>query len=345
MSQINLDFENIGTEVLTEENVMKKVSPYDIFFHYHGEFIVGRLEHSPFRIDEKPSFGIYVSKENGKLVYNDFRLGGGNCIAYVKFKYNCSYYQALKIINRDFGLNLIEYGTPYKSEINHIKQAPRVTKYEPKPKPFFPIKIKVRNWLDRDKNYWWKKYQIKLETLKLYRVYPLTRFWIGEQMFYPEKLSYGYFFKKGVFKIYQPLLTNSTGKWFSNIDTTIPWQGYDQLPKEGDILFITSSLKDVMVLYELGYPAIAPHTEKQIFTDEMYEELKSRFKNIVVYYDNDEAGVTHSTKITKKYPVDYINNPKGLPKDPSDFVEDYSLTELDSLINELMLKKEIEYEK
>lgn len=346
MDQLTLDFKNTGSEILCKENIMKKVSPYDIFFHYYGNFTVGKLEHSPFRVDEKPSFGIYVSKRNGELVYNDYRLGGGDCIAFVKYKYGCSYTEALKIINRDFGLNLIEFGKDINKDIDKaIKQKSIITNYKPKPKPFFPIKIKVRNWLDRDKNYWWKKYQIKLETLKFYRVYPLTRFWIGEQKFYTDKLCYGYFFKEGVFKIYQPLLTNTTGKWYSNIDNSIPWQGYHQLPEKADILFITSSLKDVMVLYELGYAAIAPHTEKQIFTKDMYEELKQRFKHIIVYYDNDEAGVTHSTKITKQFPVDYINNPKGLPKDPSDFVEDYSLMELDSLIDELMLKKEIEYEK
>jgi len=337
---LNLDFEKVATNPLTTENVFKKVSPYDIFYHYYGDFTIGRLTNSPFRVDETPSFGIYVSKQNGQLLYNDYRLGGGSSISFVKYKYGCSYYQALKIINRDFNLNLIMNEKAMgRVEIDHIKAKPIITNYKPEPKPHYSIKIKNRNWLDRDRQYWFDKYEIQLNTLYKYNVYPLTRFWIGEQKFYTEPLCYGYFFDKGIFKIYQPLKTNSTGKWYSNINTQTVWQGYNQLPQKGEILFITSSLKDIMVLDELGYNAIAPHTEKQHFTKEMYDELKNRFTRIIVYYDNDEAGVTHSTKITKEFSVEYINNPKDCPKDPSDVVDAYDLSELNNLIKNLLKKK------
>lgn len=50
------------------------------------------------------------------------------------------------------------------------------------------------------------------------------------------------------------------------------------LPESGDILIITKALKDVMVLYEYGIPAIAPCSENLFITEAQYNHLKERFK-------------------------------------------------------------------
>ena len=52
------------------------------------------------------------------------------------------------------------------------------------------------------------------------------------------------------------------------------------LPKTGDSVVITKSLKDVMCLYEYGISAIAPCSENMFLTDSQYEKLKNRFKHI-----------------------------------------------------------------
>ena len=339
---MELSFKDAPYEVLSTETILSRVQPYDIFNHYHGPFKIGELTHSPFRIDKKPSFGIYVSKENGELLYNDYLLGGGSCIAYVKYKYQCSYAQALQMINRDFNLNLTFYNSSTNSnDIDHIVSKPIITGYKPKPKSIIKIYITVRKWLQRDKEYWYDRYKITSKTLSYFNVYPITRFYFDKQEMYSNKLSYAYYFKPGIFKIYQPLNQMGRGKWYSNIDTDLSWQGYDQLPNKDDILFITSSMKDVMVLYELGYSAIAPHTEKQRLDIELYKELKERFTNIIIYYDNDEAGVKHSIKLTTKFKVTYINNPKNEPKDPSDYIEKYNMDKLKELIKKELKKKNI----
>jgi hypothetical protein len=336
---MEFNFNDVGSEQLSKANILRSISPYDIFNHYIGHFEIGKLMSSPIRIDNNPSFGIYVSKNNGELLFNDYADGGGDCIHFVMAKYRVNFLTALAIINRDFNLGL----ATGKINIDNIQVVakPVISNYKPKPRSKIKISVKVRNWLDRDKEYWYDKYKINLETLIKFDVFPLTAFWMDSQRFYANKLCYGYYFQEWVFKIYQPTLTIKSGKWLSNIDDSIPWQGYKQLPEKGDILFITSSMKDVMVLYELGYSAIAPHTEKQTLSVELYNELHTRFKHVIVYYDNDEAGVLHSTKICNKYDIDYINNPKGYPKDPSDFVDEYGQTELVDVIIHLLGKKEI----
>ena len=108
------------------------------------------------------------------------------------------------------------------------------------------------------------------------------------------------------------------------------------LPKEGgDILVITKSLKDCMLLYELGIPAIAPCSENLFVSNKQYEKLKSKFKNIFLFYDNDQAGISNMNKIRKQYPeliVTFI--PRHLEaKDISDFYFKYGKKRTIELIN------------
>ena len=44
-------------------------------------------------------------------------------------------------------------------------------------------------------------------------------------------------------------------------------QGMHMIPKSGEFLVITKSMKDVMLCYELGIPAIAPNSENLFITD------------------------------------------------------------------------------
>src|SRR5690606_12979161 len=68
------------------------------------------------------------------------------------------------------------------------------------------------------------------------------------------------------FKIYRPFSPDKKYKWLSNtrIDNI---QGMKQLPERGELLIITSSLKDCMVLRVLGYYAIAPMGEGMIIPE------------------------------------------------------------------------------
>jgi len=337
------NFEKVNeslSEHLTAEMILEKISPYDIFNHYIDNLEIGKLIHSPIRIDNKPSFGVYVNKYNGDLRFNDFYEGGGNCFEFVKKKYRCTYKEALHVINRDFNLKLTSSTSFELSQtLNNIAKKPVVTNYVPKPKSSVKIKVITRNWLQRDFDYWYLKYHISFKTLEKFDVYPITAFWMGLQRFYVNQLAYAYFFDPGVFKIYQPLLEVGQGKWYTNLDVDTKWHGYKQLPETGDILFITKSLKDVMVLDEIGYNAISPHNETPNIPDKVIENLKKRFKKIYVYYDNDKTGVMNSTKICNRYGFDYVNNPSEYPKDPSDFIELYGEEKLKVLINELLEKK------
>lgn len=74
------------------------------------------------------------------------------------------------------------------------------------------------------------------------------------------------------------------------------------LPKDGgDLLVITKSLKDSMLLYEYGIPAIAPISENLFLTPNQLEKCRKKFKHICVIYDNDLAGIRNLVKIRNMY--------------------------------------------
>jgi len=311
---------NAKEELLTYQNILKHISEYDIYAYYLGNIEVGKVTTSPFRRDDNPSFGIYLGN-NGVLMYNDYLLGSGNCIMFVQRMENCTWWEALCILNERYSLG---YGATVKKKSGYTHK-PVITNTKVLDKIEKWIDIKVRAWEIYDRDYW-SKYEITLSTLQFFNVYPIQRFWINSMRFNVDRLAYAYYYEPRVFKIYQP---NSTDfKWVSNIKTPELYQGHYQLPDTNQLLFITSSLKDVMVLHEAGFSAIAPHTEHQILSDSLYQQYSKRFDAIIIFYDNDEAGITHAKKMQEKFGLKYLVLPESDTKDPSDFVEKYDLETL-----------------
>lgn len=80
-----------------------------------------------------------------------------------------------------------------------------------------------------------------------------------------------------------------------------------------------------MTLYSLGITAIAPNSENLFITEAQYAKLKTKFKYIVLFYDNDLPGIQCMRRIKKAHPelaVMYI--PRCYEaKDISDFRKKY----------------------
>ena len=72
----------------------------------------------------------------------------------------------------------------------------------------------------------------------------------------------------------------------------------------------------------------------------MLEDLKRRFKYIVVFYDNDIAGLRNMIKIRKKHPeLYYFWIPRKYnAKDISDFYKEYKRCKTLEFIKESILK-------
>lgn len=314
---------------ITEEDILSKTTEYDIYSYYIGKKIqIGVKFNSPLRKDNNPSFGLFISKKTNRLLFKDLATGiSGNCFKFVKlYLMLTSYKEALHRIYTDLISNNIKPSTK-GLDVKYNYKSTRTN-----------IQIKRKNISNTDKEYF-DKYNISVSTLKKFNVYPIYCFWVNGKL-KPYKYSnispmYAYsIYNK--FKIYRPF-GKENSKWFSNTNR-YDIQGLQQLVKKGHTLIITKSLKDVMVLHELGYNSIAPMNENTLIPENIMSDLKSRFERIILLYDNDLAGILGMLKMKNKYkltcrfiPIYYKNI-----KDISDFIYTYGKYKTINLLNKIL---------
>lgn len=306
---------------ITLDWILSKVTEYDIYAKYIGQFKVGMIYNSPFRKDKNPSFGIYYSKRTKQLLFKDHGTGEcGNVIKFVslftgKTEYNdilSDIVDKLNITNNTKLVSSKQYILPTETVIGVVRQ----------------------EFTDVDINYW-KQFNISINTLKKFNVNSIKYYLcngIVKGTYKRENPMYAYKVYNN-FKIYRPLADKYT-KWRNNL-TDYDIQGYEQLPQKGDILFITKSMKDVMCLHEMGYPAVSPSSESTFLPKDVLEQLKTRFKRIIILFDRDVAGVKRSRKLSRETGLEamFINK-KFKAKDVSDAVKANSFEEIKNWLNE-----------
>jgi len=309
---------------LSKDMILAKIRDIDIFSYYCTSFKeIGVKFCSPLREDNRPS--VTITMYNGKLLYKDYGHPehSFDCFGFIMHLFGCKFYEALSIIDNDFGLNLSLHKIEKAFTRGYLGSMTNKNVYN---KPVVVIKKKARPWMKKDADFW-SQYLISKKTLIRFAVSPISHYWINDNRF-SCKLSYAY--KIGSkYKIYSPY---DDVKWMSNTNSK-QIQGYDQLPKKADVCIIASSLKDVMCLFEMGIPAVAMQSEMQLPLRKTIEELKERFKKVAVFYDNDftnpnNPGQTMAKKICKEYRLNniYLPDDYGV-KDLSDYIAKFKRTE------------------
>lgn len=300
---------------ITLDYILSKVSEYDIYAHYLGQFKVGAIYNSPFRKDKNPSFGIYYSKRTKQLLFKDH--GTGECGNIVKF---VSLYTGLTNYNdilKDIVKQLnITTDTKLDSSKQYIPSSETV------------IGIVRQKFTPTDINYW-SQFNISEKTLKKFNVNSIKYYLcngIVKGTYKEDNPMYAYKVYNN-FKIYRPFADKYT-KWRNNL-TEYDIQGYAQLPSKGDTLIITKSMKDVMCLYEMGIPAISPSSESTFIPNDILEGLKKRFKRIIILFDRDNAGVKYLRKMSLKTGLEgLLVHKKFKAKDISDAIKANSFEEI-----------------
>jgi 5S rRNA maturation endonuclease (ribonuclease M5) len=325
--------------LLTFENLFKKVEPYQIFAYYLGKDLrLNQTIPSPLRKDTKPSFSLHLSK-SGYLYYNDWATGDwGGAVQFVqKFLNLTDMYQALSQINYDMNLGFLDdrfSGSHFKKHSGYNTNFTQDEIEKIAAKSSVEIKIKQKEWSDEDLLYW-KQFGISKEILQYFNVFPCEKVFLNKIVPYVRpksifKPAYAYvYYKDGnySYKIYQPLSPES--KWMSNTDISV-LQGWDQLPQTGKVLIITKSQKDVMTLYNLGIPAVATQGELMSIKPHVYEQLKARFEHIYLLFDFDYGGVKGTQKLRKLIPelqfffIQTLSDRSNGYKDISDYRKDHT---------------------
>lgn len=318
---------------ITKNFLYDKIGQEKIMEHYLGVPVKKGLFVCPsiLRNDRKPTCSFYKNSK-GNLIFKDFAGISGDAISIVMVIFECSYYKALRIIANDFGLVTIP-----KYEINppKIKYSGNVLE-ETK---FAKINVKVKDFTTKELK-WWSSFGINKETLKKYNVYSLDLVFLNDVFFTQSTESspiFGYYgFKNSdkyeLWRIYMPrkIKYRFLSNWSSNII-----QGVRQLPKSGNSLIITKSLKDVMCLDNNGINSISPTSENVIMSNATISKLSKSFKELIVFFDCDLAGVKGANKYKKEYGLRTIFIKRKYAKDVSDLYKKLNYAQRIEMFNEL----------
>lgn len=316
---------------ITKDFILSKVNQESIMQHYTGLDVSSKkLMLSPFRSDNHITCSFYKSKSN-ILYLHDFATNEHiNCFQVVMRLFNCNFYEALDIIAKDFGLMKGTHQTLNFKVVPELKET-ESAKIQVQIKDYTPEELK-----------WWEQFGISKKYLKKYHVFSIQHVFLnGELKFTSSKQCpiYGYYFGKDKngeekWKIYFPL--KKEYRFLNNTSKKL-LQGYHQLPKTGDLLVITKSMKDVIAMYGFGIAACAPNSETLFVNDKQLEEFKQRFKHILVVYDSDRAGQLNMAKIRREHPeLNYYFLPKYLAKDFTDTIKMLGIDRMKELVNQFM---------
>lgn len=329
----NLNKEEI---FISKEYLLEHLTDYEIFNAYINHPILpGKNILSPLRKEKTPSFGFFMGEHN-ELCFNEFKLGvKGDCIKFVQILYNLTYFEALSRIAIDFNLDCddiilkkdVGKSKVFKRKENVLDREEFISKI----KYGFKLGIKRRDWQIQDISFW-NDFGIDIKTLNKYNVVPISYFFIDDQPIKADENAYVFIeYKDNIetYKIYQPF--NEKYKWLNNHNNSI-WQGWTQLPEYGENLIITKSLKDVMSITEnTDFNAVALQSENVLPKEIILNELKQRFKNIFILYDNDfdkeeNWGELFAKRLSEHSNLEYYLIPsKYKSKDFSDLVKNHGL--------------------
>lgn len=276
---------------------------------------------SPLRIDNHPSFSIYMTN-NGHIRYNDFATGSkGGLIDLLCEYWKCTFNQVLERIcnimvdsNDNTVIKPKQIKTLTRKEVNQLTT----------------VQVKVRPWRDYDYEYW-ASYGITKQWLRYAEVYPISYKIItkkssptdkGNSYIFPtDKYAYAFCERKEgrlQLKIYQPYNTKGF-KWCSKMDSSVIGL-WTKIPEYGDRVIICSSLKDALVIScQLNIPTLCLQGEGYSMSQTAINELKRRYKKVFISFDVDEAGIADGKKLSEHTGFTNIIPNLGSEKDYSDY--------------------------
>lgn len=302
-----------GRTTVSYEEILRKTTEARIISYYLGITAYPSLINSPLRRDTKPSFGLY-SPNGCDINYIDFaNKERGSTLKLLSQLWNTTTEKTIKKINDDLPkfTNDVTFNTKpiVVTNINSHKSST-------------DLQCKIREWKDYDIEYW-QSYGIPLEWVKYADVYPVSHIIViknGQKYtFNADKLAYAYVERKEgkiTLKIYQPLNTKGF-KWSNKHDKSVI-SLWTKIPEKGDKLCICSSLKDALCLWcNTGIPAVAVQGEGYTMSDTALTELRRRYKNIYILFDNDKPGLEDGRKLSeatgfKNLVLPYINGAKDV---------------------------------
>jgi hypothetical protein len=320
--------------ILTKQRILEEIDEWLLYvFYLENDNLQLRTTYkSPIRPkDDSPSFSIFEntrSKKEVEYLWKDSALNkSGTIWELLELMFNLDSQQVLQMISNDFAI------------LDDSKEV-KVTKIVSRPvsKPEIRIRIKSKSFT-KEAYEFWNQYYVTERELIFNRVQLVDYVWFNDEQQFPYKvkeLMFGY-----------PEWNHETSRWH--------WQLYCPYSKEfkfrndllenqifswNNLIFdessnlvITKSKKDVICLNSFGVQAVSSRSESTKIKDKTVRLLQESYKNTLLLYDNDLAGL----KAVEHYPTleSVIIPIDSGEKDFSDFLKKYGRRESKQLLREL----------
>lgn len=295
-------------------DVLKQVSQEEIYSRLCVDF-PSKVCHSPFRIDNTPSFGFYLSGTTWMWADLGKYRDSGDVFKFAKRMFIEVHGMPIKnfqdVLYGVLELFEIELSNEniYESQLNRAKKR-KIDRAD--------IKLIARHW-EKEDFLLWKRWAITSATLQKYNVHPARQVYSDDLLVWrhlPANPIYGYYFPKtNRLKCYKPLEPNKKKKFLSNCTNDNEVQGYDQLDlknRKYKVIIITKAMKEVMFLNEFGIASVAGHNEGSGFKPEFIAHLRKHCRLLVSLYDNDNAGFIAAKKLEEQHDIPCAFVPRQL---------------------------------
>ncbi len=311
------------------------ISDYDIYCELIGYTVqVGTPINSPLREDDTvPSFSLFIPTryafDYDAMWWRDFAGDKGNVFDFIQkwADYNenvflSGRYEIIRYIDTKLGLGLFDKVSVVKPIIRRdidyeALKVPKALLYTSRP-------------FTHNDLYWWSKYAIDEEMLKLFNVksvlYLLREDYTISKTNSTFDLTYAYNIYDGV-KLYFP--TEAIRRWLNNCPSSYI-MGEEQMEGK-DVIIITKSMKDIMTFKSfIDCDSISTQAETQFLPEWYINNLKANYKHIFVVMDYDATGIKAAEHYKDTYELSIVwvsteaikigSKFKPVDKDISDFV-------------------------
>ncbi len=324
-------------------------SQYDVAATYITGFKgIGTKIRSDLRTDDKNDSLNTKIGASGDVIVSDFGYRVGMTVfQYVGEKYygasSTDYIKGLDKIRNDFGLDELLKPQVANKLLSSIRSLPK--QHGENMTISSPTVIEVKAQRIEGRLYWtpedilyWNSYGVSIEKLTEKDVIPLETVWLTKagkgRMEYDtrKKLAYAYPFQKNEFgdRMYKIYMPYADVKWISSASRQCI-QNIHALPKEGgELLIIQTSYKDIMCMEELNptLHILATNGEGMWFEPKAWKYLKSKWKNIVLFGNNDSHKVSNpglrlARRHSLKYKIPFVMLPDNTASDISDYRKKY----------------------
>ena len=365
---------SVNSGKIDKNYILSKVSQESIFSVYFDLPIdvikhcldTGELICSPIREDNHPTVG-FKYNNRGQLKMKDFAgYFWGDCFDAAALVISQINKTPINISNKEDFIKVLKHIAKTFSNIVYgqekdlnfdidIKNAlTTIIKHKPN------IEIVVREWNNKDKNYW-DRFGVNLQYLNTNFVYPVEQYYIDRNInpepkyYYSDKdPCYAYFLgrdKKGrvSMKLYFPKREHKQTRFITNCNHlegiyNLERNDYDYIvitKSSKDRLSLGCSLKSIQSLYG-GSPKVnigiinIPHETYKLRGFE-FDWLKNKLNSngvLVSLMDNDKTGILEAAYLRREYNIFPIIIAKYLGvKDFAELREKYNINQISEYIN------------